>query len=124
MKTDSDIMSVLAGFNIDDLNKKEQNFVNVQEAKGSSSGNAVGGMWRDTNGAKLFDVWRKKKGQQRAYSLLLDYDYDSKLDDPFRSGRVIAQKVVGWSTGRDGKMKRGNPSSGVNEDNVYSWFTN
>lgn len=124
MKTDSDIMSVLAGFNIDDMNKKEQNFVNVQEAKGSSSSSAVGGMWRDKNGAELYDVWRKPPGGERAYILLLDYDYDQKLDDPFRSGRVVAQQVVGWSTGRDGKVRRGTVGGDENEDNVYSWFGN
>jgi hypothetical protein len=54
--------------------------------------------------------------------MYIDYGYDEKLDNYFDPGRQIPRRVVVWSTGKDGDWKRGNAKSGVNEDNVYSWF--
>jgi prepilin-type N-terminal cleavage/methylation domain-containing protein len=116
------IMSVLAGINIDNMNRKETTFFNGEEADGASRASAYGGLWQDSNSAELFDPWRKRAGQIRGYLMYIDYGYDEKLDNPFDPGRVIARRVVVWSTGKDGKWKRGQPKSGVNEDNVYSWF--
>ena len=115
------IMSVLAGINEDDLNKKEVPFYQGAAAKGASKGKAYRGLWLDNNTAELFDPWRKR-GNNRGYIMLLDYGYDEKLDDPFRPGRVIAKRAVGWSTGKDGKWNGSKPKGGVNKDNVYSWF--
>lgn len=115
------IMSILAGINEDQLNKKEVVFYQGTSAKGASKATAYKGLWLDTNSAELYDPWRKK-GNNRGYIMLLDYSYDDKLDDPFRPGRVIAKRAVGWSTGKDGEWNRSNAKNGVNEDNVYSWF--
>ena len=119
--TTEGIMSVLAGINEDGLNKKETVFFTGEQAKGSSKANAYNGLWLDTNSAALYDPWRKK-GANRGYIMSLDYGYDGKLDDPFKPGRVIARRVVAWSSGKDGEWNGSNPKSGANEDNVYSWF--
>ena len=116
------IMSVLAGINLNDMNKKETTFFNGEEAKGTSRSNAYGGLWQETNTAELYDPWRKKAGETRGYIMFLDYGYNEKLDNPFDPGRVIARRVVVWSTGKDGKWQRSQPKTGVNQDNVYSWF--
>lgn len=125
VETTEPIMSVLAGINLDRMNKKEQVFFNGEEAKGGTKNSAVGGLFRDSNSAILVDPWKKKPGSGmiRGYILLLDYDYDQQLNDPFNSGgRVIPRKVVAWSSGKDGKWSRGSSKSAVNKDNVYSWF--
>ncbi|MEM9079857.1 MAG: type II secretion system protein [Verrucomicrobiota bacterium] len=117
------IMSVLAGFNIDNMNRKETVFFNGEEAKGGSRNSAYAGLWRDSNSAELYDVWRKPAGKQRGYSIYIDYGYDNKLDDYFNpGGRVIARQVVTWSAGKDGEWNRGRSKQGANKDNVYSWF--
>ena len=121
VETTDPIMSVLAGENIDDLNKKEITFGTYEDAKGSSEASAYAGLWQDSEGATLYDPWKKKAGATRGYVMLLDYDYDEKLDNPFLGGRVLARRVVVWSTGKDGQWRRGKPKVGVNEDNVYSW---
>lgn len=114
------IMSVLAGINIDQLNRKEIAYFSGLEAKGSSRNTAYNGLWRNNNSAELYDPWRKKTN--RGYFMLLDYNYDNRLDDPFRPGRQIGAKVVAWSSGKDAKWARSNPKRGENKDNVYSWF--
>ena len=119
--TTEGIMSVLVGINEDNLNKKEQVFFTGEQAKGSSKATAYNGLWLDNNSAELFDPWRKK-GDNRGYILLLDYGYDGKLDDPFRPSRVVAQRALAWSSGKDGEWNRSNPIKGANKDNVYSWF--
>ncbi len=122
VETTEPIMSILAGFNDDNMNKKTQVFFTGDEAKGASKNSARDGLWQDANGAELFSPWKTKKGKQRGYTLFLDYGYNGKLDDPFRPGRVIARRVVAWSAGKDGEWNRSNPKGGVNQDNVYSWF--
>lgn len=121
VETTEPIMSVLAGINEDDMNKKETIFYSGEPAKGSSRNGAYSGLWLDNNSAQLFDPWRKK-GNNRGYIMLLDYGYNDKVDDPFKPGRVVARRVLAWSTGKDGEWNRSNPKSGANEDNVYSWF--
>jgi len=121
VETTEPIMSVLAGENIDNLNRKETTFGNFEDAKGSSKTNAYAGLWKDSDSAELFDPWRKKAGVTRGYILLIDYDYDEELDNPFLGGRVLPRRVVAWSTGKDGEWRRGKPKAGINEDNVYSW---
>ena len=120
-ETTEPIMSVLAGINEDNMNKKETVFFTGEPAKGSSKNTAYNGLWLDSTSAALFDPWRKK-GNNRGYVMLLDYGYDDKLDDPFKPGRIIARRVVAWSSGKDGDYNRSNPKGGVNKDNVYSWF--
>jgi prepilin-type N-terminal cleavage/methylation domain-containing protein len=115
------IMSVLAGINEDQMNKKEVPFYQGTPARGNSKASAYKGLWLDSNSAELYDPWRKR-GNNRGYIMLLDYGYNDKLDDPFRPGRIIAKRAVGWSTGKDGEWNRSKAKSGVNEDNVYSWF--
>ena len=114
------IMSILAGINIDQLNRKEQVYYTGPEAKGSSRASAYKGLWQDSDSAELYDPWRKKKN--RGYIMLLDYGYDQRLDDPFRSGRRIAARVVAWSRGKDGNWNNSKATKGDNKDNVYSWF--
>ena len=119
--TTEPIMSVLAGINEDDMNKKETVFFTGEPAKGSSLNSAYNGLWLENNAAELFDPWRKR-GNNRGYIMYMDYGYDDKLDDPFNPGRVIARRVVAWSSGKDGDWNRSNPKNGANKDNVYSWF--
>lgn len=120
VETTEPIMSVLAGINVDQMNRKQNIYFTGTAAKGGSRNSAFDGIWEDSVSAELFDPWRKK--QNRGYFLLLDYGYDSKLDDPFRPGRRLGNRVVGWSSGKDGDWNRSNPKNGVNKDNVYSWF--
>ncbi|MBK1833731.1 type II secretion system protein [Roseibacillus ishigakijimensis] len=122
VQTTEPIMSVLAGINIDDMNKKEQVFFDGEQAKGSSKNNAFNGLWLTKTSAELYDPWRKPPGKIRGYILLLDYGYDGRLDDPFKNGKVIARRAVAWSTGKDGQWNRGSAKTGANKDNVYSWF--
>lgn len=121
VETTEPIMAVLAGINIDGMNKKEQAFFAGDTAKGTSKNSAFNGLWLDNNSAELYDPWRKK-GNNRGYILLLDYGYNEKLDDPFKPGRIIARRAVGWSSGKDGQWNRSHPKNGANKDNVYSWF--
>jgi len=121
VQTTEPIMSVLAGQNLDNLNKKEISFGNFEDAKGGSQKTASAGLWQDSNGALLFDPWKKKAGLIRGYVMLLDYDYNQKLDNPFVGGRVLPRQVIVWSTGKDGQWRRGKAKAGVNADNVYSW---
>ncbi len=115
------IMSILAGINLDQLNRKQVVYYTGPAAKGTSRNNAYAGLWEDTNSAELYDHWRKD--DNRGYFLLLDYGYDEKLDDPFNTGgRRIGRRVVGWSSGKDGEWNRSSPKRGGNKDNVYSWF--
>ena len=120
VETTDPIMSVLAGININQMNRKQNVYYNGPAAKGSSRSSAFNGLWEDANSAELFDPWRKKRN--RGYFLLLDYSYDGKLNDPFRPGRRLGNRVVGWSSGKDGDWNGSNPKNGVNKDNVYSWF--
>lgn len=120
VETTEPIMSILAGINLNQMNRKQQSFYTGGEAKGNSKASAKGGIWRDNNSAELYDPWRKK--QNRGYILFLDYDYNGTLQDPFRPGRQIARRAVAWSTGKDGQWSASNPKKGDNEDNVYSWF--
>lgn len=122
VQTTEPIMSVLAGINIDNLNRKETTFFNGEEAKGASRLTASGGLWQESDSAELYDPWKKKAGLTRGYIIFLDYGYDEKLDNPFDPGRVLARRVVAWSSGKDGKWNRGRAKAGDNEDNVYSWF--
>lgn len=115
------IMSVLAGINEDQMNRKEVTFYQGTAAKGTSRATAYKGLWQDNNSAELFDPWRKR-GNNRGYIMLLDYGYNDKLDDPFRPGQVIPRRAVGWSSGKDGQWNRSSPKGGANKDNVYSWF--
>ncbi|MGJ8726443.1 MAG: type II secretion system protein [Roseibacillus sp.] len=121
VETTEPIMSVLAGINEDNMNKKETTFYNGEQAKGKSRNTAYNGLWLDNNSAALYDPWRKK-GKNRGYILYLDYGYDDKLDDPFNAGRIVARRAIAWSSGKDGDWNRSNPKNGVNQDNVYSWF--
>lgn len=116
------IMSILAGMNINNMNRKETPFGNFEDAKGSSRNNAYAGLWQDNNGAALYDPWRKKAGVRRGYMMLIDYDYNTRLNNPFEQGRILPRLVIVWSTGKDGKWSRGKPKVGLNEDNVYSWM--
>lgn len=115
------IMSILAGMNIDNMNRKQTTFGNFEDAKGSSRNTAYSGLWQDGNSASLFDPWRKKAGVRRGYMMFLDYDYNTQLINPFDAGRILPRQVIVWSTGKDGKWSRGKAKVGLNEDNVYSW---
>ena len=122
VRTDEIIMSVLAGINVEGMNQKQNVYYNGPAAKGSDLQGAYNGLYENATLAQLFDPWQKRRGGERAYILLLDYDGDGILEDPFRPGRMLGQRVVGWSAGKDGKWEPGNPKKGVNKDNVYSWF--
>lgn len=126
VETTEPIMSVLAGINIDELNKKEQIFFTGDVAKGKSRATAYNGLRLDSTSAELYSPWKmngKLRGKIRGYTLLLDYGYDEKLDNPFDNGQVIPRRAIAWSSGKDGEFTRGlNPKSDKNEDNVYSWF--
>ena len=52
----------------------------------------------------------------------MDTDYDEELTDPFNNGKKFyGQRVVAWSTGKDGEESRGRASDQKNRDNVYTW---
>ena len=120
VETTEPMMSVLAGINLNQMNRKQNIYFVGATAKGSSKNNAYNGLWEDSVSAELYDPWRKK--QNRGYFMLLDYGYDGKLVDPFRPARRMGNRVVGWSCGKDADWNRSNPKNGVNKDNVYSWM--
>ena len=126
VETTEPIMSILAGINLDGLNKKEQIFFTGDVAKGKTRASAYNGLRLDSTSAELYSPWKMKgklAGGIRGYILLLDYGYDEKLDNPFDDGQVIPRRAIAWSAGKDGRFTRGlNPKADKNEDNVYSWF--
>ena len=122
VRTDGDLMGVLVGSDIQGMNPKEVMFFSGVLAKGVKEEEAYNGLWSEGESAKLFDPWKKPSTLERGYLLLIDYDYDGQVEDPFRPGRVIERRVVAWSAGKDGKWVRGDPKKGVNKDNVFSWF--
>ena len=116
------VMAILAGVDLEGKNSKEIPFFTGDEARGTRDSNARAGLLRRGAMVKLFDPWKKKGEQERGYLILLDYDGDGYVEDPFHPGKKIPRRVVAWSTGKDGKWKPGDPKKGVNKDNVYSWF--
>ena len=121
IETIEPIMSVLAGINLNNLNRKQIPFFSGDVAKGNSRATAYNGLRLTGSTAELYDPW-KKKGANRGYILFLDYNYDQRLIDPFSQGDVIPRRAVAWSSGKDGLFNGSHPKRGENEDNVYSWF--
>ena len=115
-------MGVLAGLNIGEMNANESVFFSGEEARGTSAKDAYKGLWVEGDSIRLFDQWKKPSTVERGYLVLLDYDGDEKLVDPFHPGEVVHRRAIAWSAGKDGKWQRGDPKKGVNKDNVYSWF--
>ncbi|MEM9079856.1 MAG: type II secretion system protein [Verrucomicrobiota bacterium] len=122
VETTEGVFDVLAGYDFDGQNPRRNVYFSGTHARGDSRGRAFGGVWDDGSSADLFDVWRKEAGLQRGYSILLDYDYDERLSDPFSPGRNLAGAVVvSWSAGKDGEWERGSARAEKNRDNVTSW---
>ena len=121
--TDSSVMNILLGIGSpgEDQNPKRNRYYQGKEAKGTSTANAYGGLYREGSSAELFDPWKKRGSQIRHYKLRWDGNYDDEIDDPFNSGKQLFRTVVAWSTGKDGEEALGRANDSKNRDNVYSW---
>lgn len=76
-----------------------------------SSKSATNGLLTTTNSAELFDPWGNP------YHVLLDYNRDSKLQDPSTGKIITDQKILIWSPGPDGKSG----TLATDQDNLCSW---
>jgi len=69
------------------------------------------GLQRTEKTADLFDPW------SNPYHILMNYDYDNKLQEPVTGSTVFDRRSIVWSAGPDGKF--GTPKTNV--DNLHSW---
>ena len=81
---------------------KKQSFFTFKASKGEKAG-----LHRTETTAELFDPWGSP------YHLLLDYDSNNQLKDPFTNKIITDKRVLIWSPGPDKK-------SGTDDD-IRSW---
>lgn len=73
--------------------------------------NNTGGLARTESTAELFDPWGNP------YHVILDYDQDGQLRDPFTGKIKTHTRILIWSPGPDKKYG----TKKTNKDNIYSW---
>lgn len=108
IRSDSDLMSVLVGVE-DVVNYKKIKYFSLSEAKGTSEDNYKDGLAISGTTAKLYDAWGE------AYYMLLDYDLDGTIENPFEAGSdnaVHGKKLLIFSTGPEGP-ENGKPGDGA-----------
>ncbi|MBT7959476.1 MAG: prepilin-type N-terminal cleavage/methylation domain-containing protein [Akkermansiaceae bacterium] len=108
MRSDSDIMTVLAGVE-EDVNPKRIKFFELGEPKGSSESNYKDGMHITASSAKLYDPWGEP------YYMTIDYDYDGEVERPYGGTDSIRKKAICWSKGPD--VNESNPRDKDNPSN-------
>lgn len=107
IRTDSNFMSVLAGVE-ENVNFKQNRYFETNEPKGSNTSNYKDGMIVEGDRARLYDAWGE------AYHILIDYDLDGVMDNPFKSGKeVTGKKALVYSTGPEKKRPTSNATNKV-----------
>ena len=121
-ETDTELMSILLGFDNTENPKGRRFFNGGKEAKGNSSATAFNGLYYSTDSAtplvELFDPYpRDGKPKGRHYEVLLDGDYDDEIRDPTSTSAnkiLRGKRVLVWTAGKDNSLSQ-------EKDNVYSW---
>lgn len=101
------LVAVLAGAD-DDLNFKKIKFFDTDEATANRDGMDVD---FTAGTATLYDPWGE------TYFIIVDYDLDDRVEDPFDEDAEIARSVVIYSLGPD--MEGGD--TGQNRDNAQNY---
>lgn len=91
VRSNDDVVAVLAGAE-DELNFKQVKFFETEEPTGNKDGMEVD---FDNGTATLYDPWGE------LYFIIIDYDLDGRIDDPFDEDRDITRKVAIYSLGAD-----------------------
>ena len=86
------IISVLAGYNVDGLNPREKPFYEGKTAKNPDSEKPAGGMFGSDEQLQLADPWGNE------YYITIDSNYDNVIQDlPGSDGEDVRQKVAVWT---------------------------
>ena len=89
------IISVLAGENVDGLNPREKPFYEGKTAKNSDSQKPAGGLFGSDEQLQLADPWGNE------YYITIDSNYDNIIQDlPGSEGEDVRQKVAVWTKGK------------------------
>ena len=89
------IISVLAGYNVDGLNPREKPFYEGKTAKNPDSEKPAGGMFGSDEQLQLADPWGNE------YYIVIDSNYDNIIQDlPGSEGDDVRTKVAVWTKGK------------------------
>ena len=89
------IISVLAGYNVDGLNPREKPFYEGKTAKNPDSEKPAGGMFGSDEQLQLADPWGNE------YYIVIDSNYDNTIQDlPGSEGEDVRTKVAVWTKGK------------------------
>ena len=94
---DDDIMSILSSGDIQPLNTRGKTFYEGKLAKDARGGVPVGGVYGQGDSIRMADPW----GQP--YYMIIDANYDNKVQNPNPSGSgeaELRQKIIVWSEGK------------------------
>ena len=110
VRSDDDVVAVLAGAE-EDLNFKKIKFFELGEPKGSNSSNYKDGLIITGTTAALYDPWGE------TYYIIIDYDLDGEIENPFDDTKTISKKAAIYSLGPD--MKEG--TAALDKDNATNF---
>ena len=89
------IISVLAGYNVDGLNPRLKPFYEGKTAKNSDAQKPAGGLFGSDEQLQLADPWGNE------YYITIDSNYDNIIQDlPGSEGEDVRQKVAVWTKGK------------------------
>ena len=111
LSTDNgNLIAVLSGINVDDLNPREKTFYEAKRAKGVEQQMPTGGMYGEDEQIYLADPWGGP------YYVMIDADYDNSLRGiPGMEGEDLRKSFAAWSEGK--------PTSDGNVAPVRKWHT-
>ena len=90
------IISVLAGYNVDGLNPRLKPFYEGKTAKNPDSQKPAGGMFGTDEQLQLADPWGNE------YFITIDSNYDNIIQDlPGAEGDDVRTKVAVWTKGKE-----------------------
>ena len=89
------IISVLAGYNVDGLNPRLKPFYEGKTAKNSDAQKPAGGLFGSDEQLQLADPWGNE------YFITIDSNYDNIIQDlPGSEGDEVRTKVAVWTRGK------------------------
>ncbi len=109
IKSDDPLISVLTGKE-KEINARMIVFLQVRKASGDNESGYRNGIHTDGDKSSIYDPWGN------LYHIALDFDYDNKIQHPFKEGVVIRKQAFVYSAGPDGEV--GSPEK--DRDNVTS----
>ncbi len=121
VSTDADdeanVMGILLNREDGPANRKK-NRSGKMYLEGSTSTTKKGGIYLTATEAGYYDEW------EHPYYIIMDFDYNDQITDPFTSQVLIKRKVIVYGLGPDGLggLPDGKyTDQEVTQDNVYSW---